>query len=218
MKKILYKFASRSRPGKFFACVENIMSLSKHDNYVIFCTFDIDDETMFNGEIIQRLNKLKETRKLVYHFGKSLNKINAINRDLSIAGDFDILCNHSDDMWFIKEGFDLDILAAFDNYDGLVHFPDQQQKRLITYAMMSKKYFDGDGYIYNPEFESVFADNFQQDQAKRRGMYKLVDIPILEHRHHAWGYGEADELLLKTENPVTYHKDAETYRRLTPSL
>lgn len=209
--KILYKFASRERPDKFFACLDNIIENTRHDNYVILCSLDLDDTTMFNNEVIERLNKYSQ---VVYKFGTSKNKIDAINRDIELIPEWDILCNHSDDMVFIKEGFDLDILAAFEGFDGLVHFPDQQQKVLCTYAMLSRKYYDLDGYIYHPDFKSVFADNYQQYMAKKRFQYRLIDKPILEHRHFAWGYGEKDALLIKTENKETYHQDSLTYQKM----
>jgi hypothetical protein len=118
-------------------------------------------------------------------------------------------------MWFVKEGFDLDILEAFKDFKGLVHFPDQVAgSRLITYAMMHKDYYDLDGWIYHPLFNSVYADNFQQDLAKKRGLYKFVDKPILQHRHSIWGYGEPDALLRKTENPENYQKDKQIYLSL----
>lgn len=209
--RITYNFASRERPDKFFACLDNITSLSRHDDYEIIATLDVDDLSMCNPEV---RDKISTYPKVTAYFGISKSKIDAINKNLSFATG-QIICNHSDDMHFIKEGYDLDILDAFKDFNGLVHFPDQQAgKRLITYAMMHKEYLEIDGWIYNPEFDSVYADNFQQDLAKRRDKYKFVEKKILEHRHAIWGYGKPDSLLKKTENPIVYQKDRDTYRRL----
>lgn len=210
--KILYSLASRSRPEKLIACIENIISMSRHDNYVILLTLDVDDATVANIEFNDKLKSYGDKIKPVYGFSE--NKISAINKNIWMVSDWDILCNHSDDMAWIKEGFDLDVLEAFENFSGIVHFPDQIQKQLITYAMMSKDYYEQDGFIYHPEFISVYADNLQQDLAKKRGAYKFVDEPILEHRHVIWGYGQADDLLRSTENPIVYKKDQETYFKL----
>lgn len=210
--KILYNLATRERVEKVINCIENIISMSRHDNFLILIVADMDDDSMFNQEMVDRINSYP---KVKLSFGTSTGKINAINRDVFMAGEFDILCNHSDDMHFTKEGFDLDILEAFEDYKGLVHFPDQVAgNRLITYAMMHKYYYDLDGYIYNPEFKSVYADNHQQDVAKKRNLYKFVDKKILEHRHFSWGYGEKDALLERTENPLMYAQDKATYNRL----
>lgn len=214
--KILYSLASRSRPEKLISCIDNIINLSSHDNYLILLTLDVDDVTVANKEFNDKLKSYGDKVKAVYGFSK--NKIDAINKNTWMVNDFDILCNHSDDMVYIKEGFDLDIIEAFDNFDGLVHFPDQIQNRLITYAMMSKNYYDIDKFIYHPSFFSVYADNYQQDLAIERGKYKLIDKKILEHRHFCWGYGEKDALLLQTENPNIYENDRQTYLRLSNKI
>jgi hypothetical protein len=213
--RITYNFASRERPDKFFACLDNITAFARHDDYEIIATLDIDDPSMCNSEVKE---KLTQYSKVIPHYGFSKSKIDAINKNICFFTG-DIICNHSDDMHFIKEGFDLDILEAFKYFKGLVHFPDQQVgKKLITYAMMHKEYLDIDGWIYNPEFDSVYADNFQQHLAIKRGKYKFIGKWILEHRHSMWGYGNYDKLLKKTEDPMVYKKDRQTYHRLIDLL
>lgn len=212
-KKILYNFPCRFRKDKLFAAIENILSMSRHDNFLIQLTLDIDDNVLNTPKVKHDIDSYGNKVKAYYGF--STSKINAVNKNVSLCPDADIICTHSDDMWFIKEGFDLDILEAFEGYSGLVHFPDQIAKeKLITYAMMSKDYYDLDGFVYNPAFLSVYADNWQQDVAKQRGKYKFVDKQILEHRHFIWGYGVMDELSKLTENPVTYAEDKATYEAL----
>ena len=210
--RILYKFPSRERPDKFFACLDNITSLARHNDYLILCSFDLDDETMCNSEV---RDKIAQYPKVITYWGTSKNKIDAVNRDLCFAPPFDILCVHSDDMWFIKEGFDLDIIEAFRDFKGLVHFPDQQAgAKLITYPIMHREYYEIDGYIYRPCFDSVYADNYQQHIAKKRDKYKFINEKILEHRHSIWGFGKPDNLLKKTEDPKVYKKDRETFQRI----
>lgn len=211
--RICYKFASRERPGKFFKCLDNISSLAKHDDYFILASLDLDDKSMANPEVRDRI---KQYPKVVAYYGTSQSKIHAINRDMEFSGDWDILCNHSDDMVFIKEGYDLDILDAFNGFDGLVHFPDQKVgAKLITYAMMSRGYYDLDGHIYYPRFKSVYADNYQQWLAQKRKQYKYVPLRILDHEHSIWGYGPPDELLKRTEDPVNYERDRKIFIELT---
>jgi len=210
--KILYKFPSRSRPHKFFAALNNIHSLAKHDDFEVLATLDRDDATMTDASVVDRMRSIP---KLRWYFGVSNSKIEAINRDMQFAGEFDILLVHSDDMEFTMPGFDLEILKAFEDFRGLVHFPDQVAgNRLITYPMMHQDYFLRDCWIYHPDFKSVYADNFQQDLAKRRGMYKFVNLPILMHKHSMWGYGVHDALMLRNENGENYHKDKLTWQRL----
>ena len=212
MPKILIKFPSRSRPIKFFSCLDNILHSARHDDFEVLASLDIDDVTMANHEVRDRIKKYPMVRA---YWGTSNSKIHSINRDMEFAGDFDVLLLHSDDMEFTVEGFDLEILKAFENWEGLIHFPDQVAKaRLITYPMMHRKYFQRDNWIYHPDFYSVYADNFQQDLAKKRGMYKFVDKNILLHKHCMWGFSAPDALLLRNENRENYEKDRLTWQRL----
>jgi hypothetical protein len=213
--KITYNFACRERPEKFFNCLDNITSLARHDDYEIIATLDVDDLSLCNSDVRDRIAKYPKVKA---YFGISKNKIDAINKNICFATG-DIILNHSDDMVFIREGYDLDILEAFRDFKGLLHFPDQRTgRRLITYAMMHREYLDIDRWIFNPEFDSVYADNYQQDLAKRRNKYKFVDKKILEHRHNRWGYGKPDALLQKTESAEVYKKDRATYHRLLKEL
>lgn len=210
MKKITYIFPSRSRPVKFFAALDNIAQLSAQNNYEVIAVLDTDDLTMNNQSVKDKL-MLYPNVKPFYRL--SLSKVDAINRELwRISPDTDIVCCHSDDMIFIKPGFDLDIKEASRGFNGLIHFPDQIQKeRLVTYSITTKDYLDIDGWIYNPRILSVYCDNFQMELAKKRGKYKFVNEKILEHRHPYWGYGTKDELLLKEE---TYSQDKATLDEL----
>jgi len=207
--KILYKLPSRERPLKLFACLDNITSLARHDNYEILLTLDLNDKTCTSDEFKERLSQYDKVTAIYGHSG---SKIAACNRDLWMTSGWDILCLHSDDMEFTVEGFDLRIIAAFEGWRGLVHFPDQVAKeKLITYAMMHREYFERTHYVYNPQFFSVYPDNDQHDMAVRLNQYKFVNENILLHKHAMWGYGPPDALLLKTEDPIVYERDKKTY-------
>jgi hypothetical protein len=206
--KILYKFCSRSRPTKFFACLDNIRSLAKHDDYEILCSFDLDDNSMSNPEVRDRL---KLYPKVKPYWGTSENKVHAINRDMEFSGDWDVLIVTADDFWFEVDGFDLEILkAAQENPDCLLHFPDgHANERLITMPIMDRAYFDRTGYIYYPGYRSVCPDNEQMEVSKILGRHRFFNKRLFTHRHPANGkqYGPADELLKKTEDPINYKID-----------
>lgn len=210
--KILYKFPSRSRPSKFFACLDNIQALSRHNDFEILASFDLDDSTMANPEVRDRL---KQYPKVKAYYGSCNTKVEAINKDMVFAGPWDILVVWSDDMVAIKEGFDLDIINGFQDFSGLLHFPDGfANERLCTLPIMDRNYFDIDNWIYHPDFLSVYCDNFQQDLAKRRGRYKFNGQRIVTHQHSMWGFGRHDALVLRNENRENYEKDRLTWQRL----
>lgn len=213
--KILVKFATRSRPIKFLNCIENYRSFSTHNNYEIRVTADTDDPSMNTNEIRDLMKRYPQVN-LIY--GTSTDKVNAINRDLSTEDEFDILINTSDDMWFVKPGFDTIVVNAmndtFPDFDGVLHFNDGNKygSKLMTMSIMGKKYFDRFGYIYFPGYKNVYCDNEAMDVAKILGKYKYFPDILFNHNHPMWGLGKWDEQYIKTENPENYKVDGETYK------
>ncbi len=202
--KIVYSFPSRSRPDKFFAALDNIREMSHSGNYEIIAKIDKDDH-----KTLQALrNNKKQYPEVNIIFGFSESKIHAINRDLEITGD--IICCHSDDMVFIKKGFD-DIIRREMEPDTYLHFPDgYANERLSTYSIMHMDYYKRFNYIYNPAYKSLWADNEQMEVAKILGRYKYVNEQIFEHRHPSNGNGVKDDQYRKTEKYSTL--DRATYQ------
>lgn len=211
--KILFKFPSRSRPEKFFACIENIIEMARHDDYSIQATLDADDSTMTTDEVKERISLYPNVKAF---WGLSKNKIDAINRDMEFSGEWDVVCVHSDDFWIDSPGFDKSIVENmqkfFPDTDGVLHYPDQKAgNRLITYSILGRKYFERRGHLYNTCYDSVYADNEFTDISKLLGKYQYIPERRITHRHSIWGWGPPDELLLKTEDKAVYAKDHQTY-------
>lgn len=210
MPKFLINFASRSRPTKLIAAIENIQEHIETDDYIILVTLDVDDTSCATKEFNE---KLKSYKNVMPVYGFSKGKIHAINRSIWMVNDFKYLLNHSDDFWITKKGFDKDIEEAYsDGFSGLVHFPDGfVNERLCTYTIYDKAYYDRFGYIYEKSYLSVFSDNEQHAVAKKLNSYRYVDKKIFEHRHFVHGFGEKDELLKQTEDPKVYAQDRNTF-------
>jgi len=212
--RLMYKFATRSRPGKFFSCLDNISSLSKHENYFILVSMDIDDDSMNNSEVRDRIS---EYHKVIPYWGTSNNsKIIAINRDICFAPSWELLINMSDDFVFLREGFDMEIINDMQTYfpdlDGFLHYPDgTTNQKLCTMSIIGKKYYDRFGYIYHPYYESVYCDQEAQEVAKKLGKYKYINEQLFEHRHPRWNKSEWDDQYRKTEDKIVYSKDRETF-------
>lgn len=213
--KILYKFATRSRPQKFFQCLDNIcQQQNDKENYQIICSADNDDPTMNCDEVMMRARKINNPR-IHLNFGVSKNKIAAYNRDMDVAEpDWQILINMSDDMVFTMPGYDdiirQDMLAIFPDTDGFLHYNDGNQKdNVCTMTIIGRKYFERTGYLYNPTYDSVWCDVESTEVAYMLGKYKYMgDSRILfKHYHPAWGHGTMDDLYRKSENLDTWAKD-----------
>ncbi len=207
-KRICYVFASRERPKKFFDCLNVINAMSESDNYFVWGKLDLDDP-----KIEEYKSKLDEYPELTVKWGLSNGKIHAINRDLEDLPPFDIICCHSDDMRFLLYGFD-NVIREHCGSDDYVHFPDgYANERLSTYSIMGKDYFNRFGYIYHPDYVSVYCDNEQFEVAKILGRHKFVNQKILRHEHAIAGYGVADDLLRRTEDATNYKLDHQIYIR-----
>lgn len=181
---ICFNFASRSRPEKFFACLENLREMCGEPYYVL-AKIDIDQKGAYEN--------IRNYDEVFPKLGKSISKVHAINRDIHIIG-FDIIANHSDDMWFTKP-FTIDC-----GPDEFVHYPDQVVgDKLCTYSIMGVDYYRRFKYIYHPAYKSLWCDNEATEVAKILGRYRYIPEQILEHRHPANGIGAYDEQYRKTE-------------------
>ena len=196
--KILFKYATRSRPENFIRGLESIANNYENDNASILISIDEDDESM---QEYAGLKLSMNNCSLKFISGKSKNKVDAINRDMGFAEPWDILIAVSDDMVFKKKGFDNDIRESFgSNLDQCLHFPDGNRNDLITMSIMGRDYYNRFGYIYHPDYVSLYCDNEQTDVAKKLGCYKYVDKQIFEHLHPAYGKAVFDAQYQHTES------------------
>lgn len=217
--KLLIKFPSRGRPGKFmkvFNMYRNMLSGKRDVSFLL--SFDEDDVTMNNQGIKNWLNKLGPN--VYYYFGNSKTKIEACNADLDKAPNFDIIMLASDDMIPVQEGYD-DIICAdmekhFPDTDGVLWYNDGLVgKYLNTLSIIGKKYFDRFGYIYNPVYESVFPDNEFMEVSLMLGKTQYTDKVIIQHQ---WvgNTDPNDPLHIKNHNSNYYKTDGAIFlkRRL----
>jgi len=197
--KILYKYPSRNRPDRFFEGLDTIIDLSvDKDNYHVACTLDVDDLTMNNNAVI---NKIESYPNTSIQWGKSKSKIDAVNRSMPDY-EFDILVNMSDDMRFNLYGYDqcirIDMEANFPEYDGLLHYPDQDAKEwLATMYIAGKNWWNQRGKnIYHPSYKSLWCDNEEMLVAQMLKKYKYCGYQINIHLNPAYGHNEKDEMFL----------------------
>lgn len=220
--KILIKYATRSRRSNFLRGIDSIRyNLADKENCHVLITVDDDDDKMHPLPVLHGIN-------YSYVTGTSESKIHAINRGMDQVPenfkDWDILVCMSDDMVFNVRGFDEEIRKKF--YDGLadpyyvlpkkldrfLHLPDGNRTDLCTMSIIGRDYYNRDGYIYNPEYKSLYCDDEAQQVAKIRGCYLYVNQQIFEHLHPAYGKAEFDRQYQHTE-AIGNTVDRETFNR-----
>ena len=205
---ILIKFATRSRPLKAIECLSNIREKTRTPYHVLF-TLDFDDDSM--TRVIPQLTG-EDTTVVI---GKSKNKIHAINRDIHLINDWDVLVNTSDDMYFIKDGWDEVVLRDIETSRKHVFlYPDGNRADLVTMAIFTRGWFESNGkVIYHPEYHSVYCDNDMTDKAAFMGQLFISEEQLFEHRHPAYGKAEMDAQYAQTESRWVYEHDRNVYER-----
>ncbi len=212
--KILYKYPSRGRPQRFFDSLDTITNLSvDKDYYHVGCSLDLDDISMNNEDVIKKIESYPNTS---IQWGLSKSKIDAVNRDMPDYP-FDILVNMSDDMKFNLYGYDqcirVDMNAHFPNFDGLLHYPDQDAKEwLATMYIAGKNFYNKFNFIYDPRFKSLWCDNLVMQTAQHMGKYKYCGYQINVHLNPAYGHLEKDSMFLEQQGH--WGHDEELYTRI----
>ena len=214
---ILFKYPSRGRPERFFASLDSLVNNVKDvDYYHVAITLDDSDATMNNPEVVERINSYKNVS---IQWGESDSKIHAINRNIPDIP-FDILVCHSDDMIFNLYGFDqcirVDMNAHFPDFDGLLHYPDQDAKDwLATMYIAGRKWWEfRDKNIYHPSYKSLWCDNEEMKAAQIMGKYKYCGYQINVHLNPAYGHLPKDNLFNRQQSDWN-HDELNYYKRET---
>jgi hypothetical protein len=195
--KLLIKFPTRNRKNKFFKVLRQYQNLCEDlDNTYFLITLDNDDESMNPSDVEDIFNTFKNV-KVIY--GTSNSKIHAVNRDIELVNDWDIVLLASDDMTPKVKGYDNIIRNKMKEFysdtDGILWFNDGHMgNKLNTLCILGKKYYDRFGYIYHPEYKSVWSDNEFMLVGNLLGKQTYFEQVIIEHEHPDWGYGGRDEI------------------------
>jgi hypothetical protein len=212
---LLFKYPSRSRPRLFMQNLSRYRQLlsGKH-NVQLVVSADVDDNEMNTPEIRAWLDAQPN---LVYRFGSSKTKIEAINADMDISAaimpDWSVLLLISDDMIPMLKGYDdriaTDMQENFPDFDGCLWYPDGRREDLNTLSILGRKYYDRLGFIYFPGYESYFCDDEHQAVATAMGKLKKMDEVIIGH---AWtSVTGRDALYEKNSRPDIYARDKSTF-------
>ena len=209
--KILVKFPIRSRPQKFLDALNNMQDTADDlTNIHFLVTIDDDDDSM------KWALKAKFPKNVQVVSGVSKSKIDAINRDMELAPDWDICVQTSDDMRFLQResgaGWDTqirnDYAEFFPDLDGAMHYPDgYKNEDLITLTIVAKNWYKRFGYLYYPKYKSFHSDDELTCVAKMLGKYKYVPITLFLHEHSFWLGTPEDDLLKKAKLDAVEDKE-----------
>ena len=115
----------------------------------------------------------------------SRNMVEATNEAAKVsAGQIIILV--SDDM-YSPELWDERILHKFEMIDGpgLLQVDDGITSKKMTIPIMNREAYAKLGYMYHPDYISLFADDDLRATALTHGMYYNATDILIEHRHYS---------------------------------
>lgn len=214
--KILFKYPCRGREKLFFESLDSLVeNIADKNNYHISLTLDKDDQILNQIHVLDKILSYENTS---IAWGTSQSKIHAVNRSIPDYP-FDIIVNWSNDMFATFYGFDeifrQNIWEAFgEEMDGLAHFPEPDAKAALNVLYVAtKKYYDRFGYIYHPDYFSLFADNESMEVAQALGRYRYFDIyGLFTHRNPAYSQHNADkDEMFLAQQEIGWTLDRETY-------
>ena len=218
--RILLKCPTRSRPAQFLRVLNQYISLANRPDLIGVCvSCDRDDDTMITETIQHQVKNITyKTAWSEIYYGDSKTKIEAVNSDVaSVPWEWDIVVLMSDDMVPQIKGYDdvirSHMIANFSDTDGILWVNDGAQgTNLNTISILGKKMYDSLGYIYNPEYKSLFCDTEFTDLCRGSLASKCTYIPyvLIKHEHPGTGFGNRmDALYLK--NQAFWDEDMYTY-------
>jgi hypothetical protein len=218
--RILLKCPTRSRPTQFLGVLQKYVELANRPDLLGICvSCDTDDATMTPGDIQRAIKNITHTTAWSeIYYGTSKTKIEAVNADMnSVSWPWDIVVVVSDDMRPQIKGYD-DVLrshmmANFPDTNGILWVNDGTQgEKLNTISIMGRTMYTSFGFLYHPDYKSLFCDTEFTDLCKGSLASKCRYIPyvLIRHEHPGTGFPERNDALY-ARNQRYWTEDMYTY-------
>ncbi len=206
---ILVKFPTRERPDKFIHALRLTKELANHPSKLQFLV-SVDNNDRLKATYV---NYCKRDNIPIY-LGDSKHKIDACNRDIDKAKDWDIVVLLSDDMICQVKGWD-DILRReiqqhFPDTDGvLFHNDGYLGKRLNTMVIIGRKYYKG--YLYYPGYGGFCCDAEFMLKSQLENKSAYFDQVLFKHEHPQNNRTVKNDILY-IKNDIHYVADVPLYK------
>lgn len=220
--RILLKCPTRSRPQKVIQTLASYVKLANHPEQLgVAISCDEDDDSMRRNlvqeELLRTLNPV--AWKQIF-FSPNKSKIEACNANMGeINWEWDIVVLVSDDMIPQLKGYDDVIrnhmMSRFPDTNGILWFNDGHQgDKLNTLCVFGRSMYHSFGYIYHPDYKSLFCDTELTDLCKGEFASKCLYVPhcIIRHEHPGTGYAQNMDALYD-RNQKYWNEDMYTYIR-----
>lgn len=217
--RILLKCPTRNRPQKIISTLTAYMKLANHPEQIgVAISCDTDDVTMSRNLVHEELQRILS--KTAWHrifMSPNKSKIEACNANMNeINWEWDIVVLVSDDMIPQVKGWD-DVIRMHMTSDTnrILWFNDGYQgDKLNTLCVFGRQMYNHFGYLYHPDYKSLFCDTELTDLCKGELKDRCVYIPycIIRHEHPGTGYTQNMDALYD-RNQKFWNQDMYTYIR-----
>lgn len=219
---ILLKCPTRSRPQKVIATLANYVKLATQPGKIGIAVSCDDDDTSMTRNLVKE--ELERTLKPVawnrIFYSPNKTKIQACNANMSeIEYPWDIVVLVSDDMIPQVSGWDdvirSHMMSRFPDTNGILWFNDgHQAEKLNTLCIYGRRIYQEFGYIYQPEYKSLFCDTELTDRCRGDLKDRCLYVPycIIRHEHPGTGYAQNMDALYQS-NQRYWNEDMFTYIR-----
>jgi hypothetical protein len=86
--------------------------------------------------------------------------------------------------------------------------------KLLCMAILTRKRYQQQGFMFHPEFFSVYSDNYFTDKAYQDGVIIEARDIVFEHLHPIFGKAEWDETYARSNSDKNFANGKATYEKL----
>ena len=180
--------------------------MSPYNELEYILSLDVKDADKYRKVFIELMGQMGMRACI----GANRNVVDAMNRAANLATG-DILIYVSDDFESFSN-WDLALQEAVTGDDWFLMVDDGIQKNVATLLIVSRKYYRRFGYLYYPEYKSMWGDNDATEVAKCLGKYQEAFHLLFKHNHHSIGGIGADGTTARHENSETWSHGENLFR------
>lgn len=204
--KISLLHATRGRHEQAIKCRDKWLNTAKEPK-AIEHIFGIDDD---DNDSLANIN----TQRVIVPRGKGC--VAAWNACAKVSTG-EILIQLSDD-WEPVEAWDEIILKEFEGVEGeqvLAISDGARTDDLLCMAILNRKRYEKQGFLFHPDFFSVYSDNYFTWAAQKDGVIKNARQIVFEHKHPVFNKGEWDKTYTDSNSQQNYLNGQAKYIELT---
>jgi glycosyltransferase involved in cell wall biosynthesis len=192
--KISILHPSRSRPEQALsAAIHWLGNTSYKHTWEYILSVDSSDP-----ELLGYRDLVGDPRSGQIIINDNKNVVQAANQAAKVASG-EILVLISDDFMCFKN-WDVAVIEALEGKSGVLKTYDGIQKWIVTLPIMTRDYYESQGYIYHPSYFHMFSDSDQTHKADLQKKLIIRNDIVFKHNHYSIGGQPKDEVNKKADS------------------